>query len=184
MRNAGRETGAGQATPTNFEIDRSDRFFCGAGGRVEGATCFFGGQDYTRDFFRNCRVGTRTFLEILINLSAFFPESSARDAIIFWNPQLTARSLLPIRSSRFDLFSGSSAREPMFSGKVRVGSYEAPGLWERIQRMGAVAPIPPRARTSAAPEGTPPRRISEKKTALAPPCPARGPEAGNPRELS
>jgi hypothetical protein len=33
---------------------------------------------------------------------------------------------------------------------------------------------------SAAPDGAPPRRIGEEKAALAPPCPARGPEAGRP----
>jgi len=38
-------------------------------------------------------------------------------------------------------------------------------------KMGAVAPIPPRERGSAAPDGAPPRRISKEKTALAPPCP-------------
>jgi hypothetical protein len=37
--------------------------------------------------------------------------------------------------------------------------------------------------TPAAPEGTPPRRIREGKTALAPPCPERGPEAGGCRNF-
>jgi len=47
-----------------------------------------------------------------------------------------------------------------------------------IMKMGAVATIPPQARNAAAPDGAPPRRISKEKTALAPPCPVRDPEAG------
>jgi len=37
------------------------------------------------------------------------------------------------------------------------------------------------ARNAAAPDGAPPRRIREGSTALAPPCPERGPEAGRHR---
>ena len=50
------------------------------------------------------------------------------------------------------------------------------GLWKRIQRMGAVAPIPPQERSAAAPDGAPPRRIREAKTALAQRGPDEAPE--------
>jgi len=49
-------------------------------------------------------------------------------------------------------------------------------------RWGLMHPYPKNVRSAAAPEGTPPRRIREGKTALAPPCPVRGPEAGSARK--
>ena len=91
MRNTGRETGAGQATPTNFEIDRIDHFFCGAGGRGRGVTCFFGGGGDPPVFFRNCRAGTRTFPGILSSRCDLFLQSSAIDPNFFCNCQLTTR---------------------------------------------------------------------------------------------
>ncbi len=96
-----------------------------------------------------------------------FPESSASGPIIFRNPQQRDRSFLEL-----------PARNPKFLEKSAGWPYGSAWLWKWIQRMGAVAPIPPRARSSAAPDGAPQRRIGEEKTALAPPCPVRGPEAG------
>ena len=54
----------------------------------------------------------------------------------------------------------------------------------RLIMMGADAPIPPQARSSAAPDGAPPRRIKTIKSrwyTLAPPGPVRGPEVGRLR---
>jgi hypothetical protein len=68
-----------------------------------------------------------------------------------------------------------------FLEKYGRAETEHPDFGTGIIKMGADVPIPPRARSAAAPEGTPPRRIREGKNALAPPCPVRGPEAGTPR---
>ena len=111
-----------------------------------------------------CRGWERSFLKIA---GAFF----------FRNHQQAARSFLEILSSVIDLFWNCQL-EPEVSRKKSGWPYGSAWLWKWIQRMGAVAPIPPRARSSAAPDGAPQRRIGEEKTALAPPCPVRGPEAG------
>jgi hypothetical protein len=70
-----------------------------------------------------------------------------------------------------------------FPEKYGRAEMEHPDFGTGIRKMGADAPIPPRARSAAAPEGAPPRRIREGKTALAPPCPVRGPEAGGHRNF-
>jgi hypothetical protein len=76
-------------------------------------------------------------------------------------------TLLPVNNV---FFRNSPLATRSFQRKVRVDVRVA-GLWKRIQRMGAVAPIPPRARSSAAPDGAPPRRIHEREPHL----PSEGP---------
>jgi hypothetical protein len=56
-------------------------------------------------------------------------------------------------------------------------------LGQGSERWGLMPPCPQRARSAAAPDGAPPRRIREGRTALAPPCPVRGPEAGGYRNF-
>ena len=59
----------------------------------------------------------------------------------------------------------------IFPEKYGRAGMENPDFGTGIIKMGADAPIPPRARSAAAPGRKPPRRIREGKTALAPPCP-------------
>jgi hypothetical protein len=56
-------------------------------------------------------------------------------------------------------------------------------FWEGrgLMILRGLSPTPPRARSTAAPDGAPPGRIRDGKTALAPPCPERGPETGRAR---
>ena len=98
----------------------------------------------------------RSFLKIFRSRVALFPESSAHGSIFFKNCHLATRTFFEILSSVCDHFLELPACDPLFYGKVRVTVRSCRiGKW--IQRMGAVAPIPPRAR-SAASEGASPRR--------------------------
>jgi hypothetical protein len=72
------------------------------------------------------------------------------------------------------LFPELSGRDPKFSGKERVAVRICLVL-NLIQRMGAVAPIPPRARSATAPDGAPPRRIKGGENLTCPAAPREGP---------
>ena len=101
-------------------------------------------------FSGNVSEESGTFSEIFRSEADVFSKSSARDPFFFLNPQLLIRSFCGIFNSRTELFS-----------KCPTGSYRIVQILG-IMIMGADAPIPPRARSAAAPDGAPPRRSRER----------------------